>query len=156
MHRLLHPDTWHRLPEKSNNDLVKEEKNHNTNKMEEDDICESVKDEVDSDHGQDFAQYSDWEDDTSLLDQPPVNKKASSGRKRGRPRKIQPNIDDEDTDTDNGDPSWDEKQVACSSKPEGADYLVEAVLERKVVTGKRGKSHKVGHHCWRYKSVMTY
>ena len=27
---------------------------------------------------------------------------------------------------------------------EGADYVVEAVLERKVVTGKRGKSHKVG------------
>merc|ERR1712107_18786 len=25
---------------------------------------------------------------------------------------------------------------------EGADYVVEAVLERKVVTGKRGKSHK--------------
>ena len=39
---------------------------------------------------------------------------------------------------------------------EGADYVVEAVLERKVVTGKRGKSHKVGRHCWRYKSVMTY
>merc|ERR1719507_2631867 len=69
VHRLLHPDTWHRLPEKSNNDLVKEEKNHNTNKMEEDDICEPVKDEVDSDHGEDFAQYSDWEDDTSLLNQ---------------------------------------------------------------------------------------
>ena len=27
---------------------------------------------------------------------------------------------------------------------EGADYVVESVLERKVVTGKRGKSHKVG------------
>ena len=39
---------------------------------------------------------------------------------------------------------------------EGADYVVEAVLERKVVTGKRGKSHKVGRHCWRYNSVMTY
>ena len=80
-----------------------------------------MKDEVDSDAGQDFAQYSDWEDTTTLLDQSPKESKvpepgkATLGRKRGRPRKMPQISDDGNTDTDNDDPSWE--SLAAVSKP---------------------------------------
>ena len=146
VHLLLHPARWkttstqksqtndngtrHNFPSD-----IKDEKNYSSNKVE-DDFHETVKDEVDSDASQEFAQYSDWEDTATLLDQSPKEtkvpkpNKATPGRKRGRPRKIPQISDDGNTDTDNDDPSWETEEKKSAS------------VSKAVSTRKRGRPRK--------------
>ena len=123
--------------------VIKDETNHGTNK-EEDDLYETVKDEVDSDDGQDFVQYSDWEDaNNDLIDQqsPKETKKATPGRKRGRPLKIQ---QDENADTDNDDSAqYSDWEDASALLDQSSPKETKALDPRKATTGrKRGRPRK--------------